>query len=175
MGGPGEDGQLTIDFTPLNISSTTYGRVVSVVLSGALVVGCTSSPSFNRAAAIDSFAEANSEATDEQAACVVDGLIERLGLEELEAELARQPIDAGFEETQFRQMFRCGVAGDWRSQITDQLVENGVGEADAPCVSEELFATMTDEDIDVLLSGETTDAFNERFFAALESCDALNP
>ncbi len=153
----------------------TIGFALSMALSGALVAGCTSAPSFDRASAIESFGDANTEATDEQAACVVDGLIERLGLEQLEAELSMQPLDAAFEETQFRQMFRCGVAGDWRAQITDQLVENGVDEEDAPCVSDELFETMSDDDIDVLLSGETTDSFNEKFLAALASCDALNP
>ncbi|MDH3681105.1 MAG: hypothetical protein OEV40_14295 [Acidimicrobiia bacterium] len=137
--------------------------------------GACSGQTFTREQAVESFQEANAEATVDQADCVVDALIERYGLDELGAQLAAEPLDADFEEAQFREMFVCDVAGDWRQQITDQLIENGVREADAPCVSDELFVTMDDDDIDVLLSGELTDSFADKFFAALLSCDALDP
>jgi hypothetical protein len=130
---------------------------------------------FSRDDAVDSFVTANPEATQEQGECVVDGLIERYGTAELEAELSEQPLDPTFEEEQFREMFRCGVAGDWRSDITAQLIDNGVAPDDAPCVSDELLATMTDDDIGVLLTGEITESFSAKFYAALETCEALNP
>ena len=130
---------------------------------------------FDRSSAIESFRAANVEATEDQASCVVDALVDTYGLDQLEAELAADPIDAGFEEVQFREMFRCGVAGDWSRQITEQLIENGVAPDDAPCVSDELFATMSDDDIDVLLSGEITESFTDVFYTALETCNALNP
>ena len=139
----------------------------------AIVAGC--GQGFSRDAAIDSFRETNEDVTGEQAACVVDGLIDRYGLDELESQLAASPLEASFEEDQFREMFVCGVAGDWRADITDQLIENGVAPDDAPCVSDELFATMSDDDIGVLLTGEITESFASTFAAALETCEALNP
>jgi len=138
-----------------------------------LVAGCGGGAS--REAAIESFQDANPEATDEQAACVVDGLIDRYGLDELDAQLGTVPLDAAFEEDQFREMFVCGVDGDWRADITEQLIDNGVAAEDAPCVSDELFATMSDDDIGVLLTGQITDSFSETFYDALETCNALNP
>ncbi len=106
---------------------------------------------------------------------MVDGLIERYGLEDLEAELSGDTVDADFEEDQFREMFVCGVDGDWRAEVTTQLIDNGVAAADAPCVTDDLFATMSDDDIGVLLTGEITESFADKFYDALESCDALNP
>lgn len=117
----------------------------------------------------------NEDATEDEAACVVDGLIDRYGLDQLEQELGKEPLDPDFEEAQFREMFVCNVANDWQGQIEAQLVENGVPAEEAPCVSEELLATMSDDDIDVLLSGEITDSFTETFLAAVATCDASEP
>ena len=171
MGGSREDGQLSLQKPGRTSRHFGLGSLAALVLLLA-PGGCGSG--FNRASAIESFRTANEEATPGQAECVVDALIDTYGVDQLESELGADPIDAGFEEAQFREMFRCGVAGDWRQQITDQLIENGVAPDDAPCVSDELFATMTDDDVDVLLSGEITDSFTDLFYTALESCDALN-
>ncbi|MGI9614942.1 MAG: hypothetical protein ACR2QO_18675 [Acidimicrobiales bacterium] len=139
----------------------------------AVIVGCGAGAS--REAAIESFQNTNPEATDEQAACVVDGLIDRYGLDDLDTQLGTVPLDAAFEEDQFREMFVCGVDGDWRADITEQLIGNGVAAEDAPCVSDELFATMSDDDIGVLLTGDITESFSDTFYDALQSCGALNP
>ncbi len=144
--------------------------MLAIAIAGA---GCGGGNS--REAAIESFQKANPEATDEQSACVVDGLIDRYGVDELDAQLGAVPLDAGFEEDQFREMFVCGVDGDWRADITEQLIDNGVPADDAPCVSDELISTMSDDDIGVLLTGEITESFSETFFDALATCDALNP
>jgi len=131
-------------------------------------------PTFDRAAAIASFSEANPDATGSQSGCVVDGLIDRYGLEQLETELRADPQKAEFAETQFRKMFACGIEGDVRDQIVEQLQANEVDEQDAPCVADELMADLTDDDIDVLLSGEITDAFFAKFVTAMEDCGAIN-
>ncbi|MGF1598339.1 MAG: hypothetical protein ACFCVK_15630 [Acidimicrobiales bacterium] len=144
---------------------------VPVATAAAVVAGC--GQGFDRDHAIDTFVEANPEATPEQAACVVDELIERYGLDDLDNELRADTPDAGFEEEQFRQMFLCGVEGDIRRQLTDQLIANGIGEDDAPCVADALVDGITDDDVDVLLSGQITDEFNDKFHDALEECDAL--
>ena len=90
-------------------------------------------------------------------------------------ELEAEPVSAGFEEDQFRAMFRCGVVGDVERQVADQLEANGVGAEHSPCVAGTLVGAMTDEDIDVLLSGQITDDFATKFRQAMDDCDALNP
>ncbi len=155
------------------IQASTSTRVGVLVLSVAAIGAC--GQSFTRSAAIESFQTANPDASEPEAACVVDGLIDRYGLEDLEAELGADPLDASFEEDQFREMVRCDVAGQWRDEIADQLVDNGVPERDAPCVADELLEVMDDDDIDVLLSGRITDQFQDKFLAALDACGALNP
>ncbi len=122
---------------------------------------------------ISGFQDSNPDATTEQAGCVVDDLMGRYSSDELEVELAGEPVSSDFEEAQFRAMFTCGVEGDVQEQIRSQLVANGVSVDDAPCVASELMVDPTDEDIDVLLSGEITDAFYAKFFEAMELCGAV--
>ncbi|MEM7272488.1 MAG: hypothetical protein AAF547_05360 [Actinomycetota bacterium] len=124
--------------------------------------------------AIASFQDANPEVSDVEADCLVGRLIDRYGLDGLETRLAEDPPDPRFEEAQFRDMFGCGVEGDVRDQIAEQLAANGVEATDAPCVADELVAGLTDDDIDVLLSGDITDEFFAKFFAAMEACGAVN-
>lgn len=127
----------------------------------------------SRDSLIAGFQESNPDAGTDQAGCVVDRLLERYGIEELEELLQTEPIADDFEEAQFRDMFACGIEGDVQAQIVDQLVANGVEAADAPCVAEGLMTDLDDDDIDVLLSGEITDEFYQKFFVAMESCDAI--
>lgn len=119
------------------------------------------------------FAAANPDVTPAQSECVVDRLLTDRELADIEAELTAEDVGPRFEEDQFRAMFVCGIEGDIGDQITEQLVANGVSSADAPCVSDELVGRLTDDDIDVLLSGEITDEFYARFFEAMESCGAV--
>ncbi len=119
------------------------------------------------------FTAANPDATTAQAECVVDRLLSERELAVIESELTAEEIAPEFEEDQFRAMFVCGIEGDVGEQITEQLVANGVSPDDAPCVSGELIGQLTDTDIDVLLSGEITDEFYAKFFAAMESCGAV--
>jgi hypothetical protein len=129
---------------------------------------------FDRAAAVDSFSTANPDATDIQSGCVIDRLIDRFGLDGLEEQLSADPQELDFEEAQFRDMFACGMEGDVQDQIAEQLENNGVAPADAPCVADELVTDLTDDDIDVLLSGDISDEFLAKFVAAMESCGAIN-
>lgn len=147
--------------------------VASIIPMVVLVAAC--GQSFTRAVAVESFGEANPDATEEQSACVVDALIDGYGLDQLELELEAEQMSAAFEEDQFRSMFRCGLEGDVAAQITEQLEDAGVEPADAPCVADGLVDDLTDADIDVLLSGEITDEFSTKFLEAMDACGALNP
>ena len=137
----------------------------------AVIVGC--GDGVTREASITRFQTDNPDVSPEQSTCVVDRLVERYGTSDLGVELERKPLDAGFQEAQFRAMFVCGVEGDVVDEITEQLTASGVAADDAPCVADELFQSMEDDDIDVLLSGEITPEYSEKFYTALESCDAL--
>lgn len=140
-----------------------------------LLAGCgDGGDQFDRDAAVVSFSQANPEATEAQAACVVDRLVDRYGLDGLEQELEADEQSDEFVEVQFRDMFACGMEGDVRDQIIEQLEANDVAPADAPCVANELVADLTDGDIDVLLSGEITDDFFAKFISAMEACGAIN-
>ncbi|MGI9596084.1 MAG: hypothetical protein ACR2QK_07990 [Acidimicrobiales bacterium] len=129
---------------------------------------------FDRDDAVAGFTAANPTATAAQSECVVDRLIDRYGLEGLEVELSADPADDDFTEVQFRDMFACGMEGDVRSQIVDQLVANDVSADDAPCVADALVDDLNDDDIDVLLSGDITDDFFSKFVSAMEQCGAIN-
>jgi hypothetical protein len=152
---------------------TRLAGAVLVLVAGLLATGC-GEDGFDRAAAIDGFAAANPDTTPDQQGCVVDRLIERYGLDGLEAELAAAEPATPFVEDQFRFMFACGVEGDVRRQIEEQLQAAGVDDTDAPCVADALVVDLDDDDIDVLLSGEITDAFFEKFFAAMDGCGAID-
>ena len=105
---------------------------------------------------------------------MVDRLVDRYGLDGLEEQLGADEPDDSFVEAQFRDMFACGIEGDVRTQIVDQLRANGVDEADAPCVADALVGDLDDADIDVLLSGQITDEFFAKFFAAMDRCGAVD-
>ncbi len=169
MGRSGEAGQLTT-------INHRIGRITApVVIAATLVLSsCGTGESFDREAAAESFAVANPEATAAQTDCVVDRLVDRYGLEQLEQELEADPLNPGFEEDQFRDMFACGIEGDVRSQIVEQLEANGVTGEDAPCVADQLIVEMEDQDFDVLLSGQITDEFLAKFVDAMEACGAIN-
>ncbi len=127
----------------------------------------------SRQSLITDFVAANPDVTNEQGECVVDELLDDRDLATMEAELAAEEVSPAFEEDQFRAMFRCGIEGDVGRQITEQLVASGVTAADAPCVSSALVDQMTDDDIDVLLSGEITEEFYAKFFDAMDGCGAI--
>lgn len=136
------------------------------------LVGCGQG-GFDRAAAIESFGQANPETTATERACVVDRLIDRYDVDGLESELANDEPSVEFVEAQFRDMFACGVEGDVESQIADQLGAAGVGAEHTPCVAETLAQDLDDGDIDVLLSGDITEQFFDKFYSAMDRCGAL--
>lgn len=148
---------------------------MALVAAALTVVLASCGSSFQRQDVVDSFSESYPEATDEQSACVADGLIDRFGIDELEQQLAAPDLEPEFEEAQFRELFACGMDGDVRVQLEEQLIDSGVGEENAPCVAEALSGDLTDDDLGVLLSGDITDEFYEKFFDAMDECGAINP
>ncbi len=114
----------------------------------------------------------NTDATAEQAGCVADRLIDRFGLDGLDGMLAADPPDADLQEAEFTDAFRCGVVGDVRQEIVDQLTANAVPAGQAGCVADELVPGLTDADIDVIVSGDITESFTQKFDTAMRDCGA---
>lgn len=114
----------------------------------------------------------NTDATAEQASCVADRLIDRFGLDGLDGMLAADPPDADLQEAEFTDAFRCGVVGDVRQEIVDQLTANAVPADQAGCVADELVPGLTDADIDVIVSGDITESFTQKFDTAMRDCGA---
>jgi hypothetical protein len=71
-------------------------------------------------------------------------------------------------------MFVCGVEGDVGQELTEQLEAVGVSPEDAPCVSDRVVGSLSDDDVDALLSGDITDELATKFATALEDCGALD-
>lgn len=145
-----------------------------LLLLAAVATAC--GQGYDRAQALESFRSTNPDVTADQAGCVVDQLIDRYGLDGLADQLeAGAGAGEAFIEAQYREMFACGVEGDVATVLAEQLEASGVSAEDAPCVADELTGGLTDDDIDVLLSGEITEDFAAKFAAAMESCGALTP
>ncbi len=122
---------------------------------------------------LESFRSTNADASDEQATCVVDQLINSYGVDGLEAELKADPVSREFDEQQFRTMIHCGMTSRLTEPMTAQVKRLDVPEETQACVVEALTSDITDADLDVLLSGEITDEYYAKFFDALTTCDAL--
>ena len=150
-----------------------------VFVSAALAAAC--STGFSRADAVEAFQVANPDASPAEAVCVIDSLIERYETEPvdesdlagLEAELLADPQRRAFVLHQYRAMFGCGMTGDVEAQLRRELSSSGIDPEAVACVASELAATLSDDDLDVLINDEMSDSFYETFFTAVEACDAL--
>lgn len=137
----------------------------------AAISGCSSS--ITRQDADEAFLRSHPDATEHQAGCVVDKLISTHGLDGLQLELEREVPARSFEIDQFRASFACGLTDDVEAELARQLEVTGVEPVAARCAGKELTTSLDDEGLDVLLSGEITDDFYEKYFVALEACNAL--
>lgn len=145
------------------------------MVAGAVLVLAGCGDELERGEAVTAFAAAHPEASTVEATCVVDALIEGYGLDGLEDELDRPVSSAEFSEAQYRAMFACGLRDDVRVQLVEQLRAQGLDDEQASCVAEDLTGRLDEADLEVLLSGELTDPFFDKYFDAVAGCDALPP
>ena len=123
---------------------------------------------------VQAFTDANPDASKAEAECVVDALTTELGTPQLIANLWAEPVPRDFELAQFRAMFDCGIDDEIRSALRTQLIEQGTPPNKAPCVANEIVDVMSSDELDVLITGESTDEFYAKYFNAMESCGAIN-
>lgn len=142
----------------------------SRIVAATLLIGAACGAGTGRASAIEQFRDSNPGASDAESACVVDGLLDRYESAEIVAELTTSPQGAGFEEDQFREMFRCGLEGDIEETLVEQLRLAGIEGEEAACIVAELAESLTDADIDGLVSGSISEEFRIRFGDAMSGC-----
>lgn len=123
---------------------------------------------------VEAFMRANPDASNSEASCVIDSLTEALGATELIATLWQDPIPRDFELAQFRASFECGIDSEIRSELTAQLVDQGTPADKAPCVADAIVDEMNPAELNVLITGEITDAFYTKYFNAMQTCGALD-
>ena len=70
-------------------------------------------------------------------------------------------------------MFGCGLTDEVEDELVRQLIATGIEPDAARCAGRELTINLDDEGLEVLLSGEITDTFYEKYFLALQACDGL--
>ena len=136
---------------------------------------------FSKQDAVGAFTAAHPDASTVEATCVVDHLIEQYeavpidetALAALEAELLADPISEDFELDQFRAMFGCGMTDAVEAQLGRQIAARGIDASAAECVTDELIVELDRDDLEVLLTGEMSDEFFEKFFDASEVCGTL--
>ncbi|MDH4074599.1 MAG: hypothetical protein OEW29_01595 [Acidimicrobiia bacterium] len=134
--------------------------------------GCGGDGGFGRDDAVARVRQDNPGITADQAGCVADRLVGRFGLDELGTLAAADPADADLQEAEFTDAFRCGVEGDVRQEIVSQLTANALPADQAGCVADELVPGLTDADIDVIVSGEISESFTQKFDTAMRDCGA---
>ncbi len=141
--------------------------LVAPVLLAACASGLT------REEADEAFLQSNPGASEVQAGCVVDELVELYGLDGLEVELEREAALSSFQTDQLRAMFGCGLTAEVEAELVRQLAATGIEAEAAKCAGQELTANLDAEGLEVLLSGEITDTFYEKYFLALQACGGL--
>ncbi len=112
-------------------------------------------------------------ASDETAGCVVGELVDAYEIVGVETELAAVSSSAAFAEAQYLAQFHCGQTDDVLRQVIAMLVERDLDPDQANCVATALVGDLDDQDLEVLMRGEMTDQFFDKYFTATYDCDAL--
>ncbi|MEZ5380007.1 MAG: hypothetical protein R2733_26165 [Acidimicrobiales bacterium] len=137
-----------------------------------LLAGACSSP-LTEDDLVEAYQASHPEVTDDQAACVVGALVDAFEVEGVELELEAPTPTAAFGEAQYRAQFHCGQTGDVHDQLVAMLLERDLEADAADCVATALVDQIDDDDLDVLVGGELTDQFFDKYFTATYDCGAL--
>ncbi len=135
------------------------------------LVACSSSLSEDDL--VESYQNSHPEVSGEVASCVVGELVDAYDIEGIEAELNAASLSAAFAERQYLAQFHCGQTDDVLRQVTTMLLDRGLEPEQADCVAGDLVGELDDADLEVLMRGEMTDQFFDKYFTATYDCDAL--
>ncbi len=144
-----------------------------LIASAVLVIvlaGCGNE--FTRDDVAASFATSAPDVPADAADCVVDDLIETFGIDGLAAELEAEQTSIVYAEADTRARLRCGLVGDVRTELVTELEVSGITSEASACVADALLSDLSDDDIEVLLSGASSEAFTQKYLDAAEECGA---
>lgn len=140
----------------------------------ALLVALGCGQELDRAALLESFERDLPDATPAQAGCVVDDLVERFGLDEIEQELEAERASRQFANAAVVAMAECGYDlsrfEPWTATLVQNLDRLGYQPDDARCLADEVSPGLSGEQVQQLLDGEVPAGFRRRMAAALEAC-----
>jgi hypothetical protein len=156
-------------------SSSARPAPVAALLLGVLAllgaVSCSGDDPALRAEVVDRLTDAYPEASLDQAGCVADRLADRYGLDTVTDLLGTGDDD--FNEDEYRDLFACGVVGDLRETLAQEIDNVGVGQAERECVSDSFLEALDDDDLDSLLEGQLSSDVFDHFSAALSNCGVM--
>jgi hypothetical protein len=148
-------------------------RLAAVVAAVALVAGACGD-TLGRDELVASFRRDFPRATEEQAGCVVDRLLERFEVEEIEQELSAEGGSSEFGNATVVAMAACGYdltdSDQWRVGLVGALVGLGYDTDDAGCIADRLIPQLDADDVAGLVSGELPDGFRARLAEAADGC-----
>ncbi len=137
----------------------------------AMFVGCTQE--LTEDDLVEAYQTSRPNFSADVAECVVGRLVETFGVDGVEGELDAITQTDAFEVALYRAEFDCGETGDVERRLVELLLDRDLESEAAECVAGDLVGDLDDSDFDVLLSGEITDQFFDKYYTALYDCDAL--
>ncbi len=141
------------------------------MMFAAMFVGCTQE--LTEDDLVEAYQTSRPNFSADVAECVVGRLVETFGVDGVEGELDAITQTDAFEVALYRAEFDCGETGDVERRLVELLLDRDLEPEAAECVAGDLVGDLDDSDFDVLLSGEITDQFFDKYYTALYDCDAL--
>ncbi len=141
------------------------------MMFAAMFVGCTQE--LTEDDLVEAYQTSRPSFSADVAECVVGRLVETFGVDGVEGELDAITQTDAFEVALYRAEFDCGETGDVERRLVELLLDRDLESEAAECVAGDLVGDLDDSDFDVLLSGEITDQFFDKYYTALYDCDAL--
>lgn len=141
------------------------------MMFAAMFVGCTQE--LTEDDLVEAYQTSRPNFSADVAECVVGRLVETFGVDGVEGELDAITQTDAFEVALYRAEFDCGETGDVERRLVELLLDHDLEPEAAECVAGDLVGDLDDSDFDVLLSGEITDQFFDKYYTALYDCDAL--
>jgi hypothetical protein len=145
--------------------------VTVAVLAGAS--GC--GDELDRRALTESFQRDFPDATATEASCVVDDLLDRFTLDEIEAEMDSGQASAPFANATVAAMASCGydlsAFEPWMLTMVANLTRLGFEPDEARCAAERLSGQLTGDEVEQLTAGELPPGFRSRLVEALAACE----
>lgn len=146
------------------------GRLVIGIVGAVVAVSCAKE--VTRADLDEAVLRADEGASPIQASCIVDELVAIYGLDGVQTEMKREAPTHDFQTDRVMSQLRCGYFSAFKAPAMDTLMADGADHDQAQCVTTGFVSSITDSDIDHMVTGQSWDGFpvEDKWFDALEAC-----